>query len=61
MKHKILNRTTYITVNTEVEYDFNGIKVIIEIPHFNPQSEDDITLGIENRAVTEQEKLKESK
>jgi hypothetical protein len=29
----------------------------VDIAHFNPQSNDDIELGISNRAVTEQRKL----
>lgn len=47
-----------ITVNTRVEYDFPGYgKHVVEIPHFNPQSEADIELGILNRAVTEKRNL----
>lgn len=45
------------TVFTKVEYDFNGVKVVVDIPHFMPRSEDDITLGINNREVTELRKL----
>jgi len=46
------------TVKTKVEYDFPGHgKHLVDISHFNPQSNDDIELGISNRAVTEQRKL----
>ena len=48
------------TVMTLVEYDFNGTVVTVNIPHFMPQSEDDIILGITNREVTEFEKLSQS-
>lgn len=57
MNYTILSRRTEETVFTTVEYDFDGEKVVVEVAHFMPQSEDDITLGIENRAVTEQQKL----
>lgn len=45
------------TVFTTIEYDFDGIKVTVEVPHFMPQSEDDIILGINNRGVSERRKL----
>lgn len=45
------------TIFTTVEYDFDGVIVEVEIPHFMPQSKEDIILGIENRAVSEQRKL----
>jgi hypothetical protein len=46
------------TVKTKVEYDFSGYGLhTVDIAHFNPQSNDDIELGISNRAVTEQRKL----
>jgi hypothetical protein len=48
---------TNTIVTTKVEYDIAGELVIVEIPHFNPQSEDDIELGINNRYVTEERKL----
>lgn len=41
------------TVITTVEYEFGDDKVILEIPHFNPQTEDDILLGISNREISE--------
>ena len=43
-------------VKTLVEFDIEGEIVQIEIPHFNPGSEADITLGINNREITERRK-----
>ena len=45
------------TVFTKVEYSLAETIVVVDIPHFMPQSEDDINLGIENRMVTELSKL----
>lgn len=59
MNYKILSRRTEETVITTVEYDFNGEVVVVDVAHFMPQSEDDIILGIENRAVTEQQRLQD--
>lgn len=44
-------------VTTKVEYYINYNIVIVEIPHFNPQSDEDITIGISNREVSERKKL----
>lgn len=44
-------------VTTTVEYYINYNIVIVEIPHFNPQSDEDITIGISNREVSECRKL----
>ena len=58
--NEIPNEGTTLTnkiVTTTVEYDINGEFVIVDIPHFNPQSEADITLGITNREITEERKL----
>ena len=44
-------------VTTTVEFYINDEIVIVEIPHFNPQSDDDITIGITNREVSERKKL----
>ena len=44
-------------VTTTVEYYINDEIVIVEIPHFNPQSDEDITIGISNREVSERRKL----
>lgn len=45
------------TVFTKVEYNFDGPVVVVEVAHFMPQSEDDITLGINNRGVTERRRF----
>jgi hypothetical protein len=45
------------TVFTKVEYSLDETIVVVDIPHFMPQSEDDINLGIDNRMVTELSKL----
>lgn len=57
MNYKILARRSEETVFTTVEYDFDGEIVTVEVAHFMPQSEEDITLGIENRAVSEQRRM----
>lgn len=57
MNYKILARRSEETVFTTVEYDFDGEIVTVEVAHFMPQSEEDITLGIENRAITEQRRM----
>ena len=43
-------------VTTTVEYFINDEIVIVDIPHFNPQSDEDITIGISNREVSERRK-----
>lgn len=49
------------TVVTVVEFIFNiegvEIKKQFTIPHFMPESQDDITLGIENRFISEEREL----
>lgn len=63
MAYKILNRTEttqvveYKTVVITVEYDIDGTLVVTDIAHFQPSNEEDIILGIENREVTERERL----
>lgn len=47
----------YVTAITQVEYSFNGIKVVCDINHFNPQSESDIYNNINSRGLTEELKL----
>jgi hypothetical protein len=49
----------YVMVYTLVEYNFpeNNQTVEVEITHFNPQSEEEIEIGISNRGITEQRKL----
>lgn len=44
-------------VTTTVEYYINDDIVIVDIPHFNPQSNEDIAIGISNREVSERKKL----
>jgi hypothetical protein len=44
-------------VTTKVEYYINDEIIIVEIPHFNPQSDEDIAIGISNREVSERRKL----
>ena len=46
-------------VYTLVEYNFPAYNqtVQVEITHFNPQSEEEIEIGISNRGITEQRKL----
>lgn len=43
------------TLVTQVQFDF--MDRAIWIPHFRPQSEDDILLGISNREITEKKRL----
>ena len=57
MSYKILSRRTEQTVFTTVEYDFDGQIVVVEVAHFMPESEESILAGIENRAVSEQNRL----
>lgn len=49
----------YIMVNTLVEYNFPeyNTTIQVDVSHFNPQSEDEIEVGINNRGITEQRKL----
>lgn len=54
MSFTILNRQESITVNTEVEYTFpDGSVEVINVPHFQPQSEDEILQNIQNRYESE--------
>jgi len=58
MKYKVLSvEAQGENVVTTVEYDFDGTKVTASVQHFHPQTADDITLGIENRAMSEKAKL----
>ena len=45
------------TITTTVEYNFDGVIVTVEVPHFAPQNESDIETGILNRALSEKKKL----
>lgn len=42
---------------TKVQYDLDGKTIEVDIPHFHPKTIDDVKLGIENRASSEQTKL----
>lgn len=53
MEHNILNRRESLTVFTEVEYVFDGVPEIIEVAHFEPQSEEEILQNIQNRYEAE--------
>ena len=58
MTYKILSTRTFNeTLFTEVEYDFDGTIIIVEIPHSMPQTSQDVISGIINRASLEQTKL----
>jgi len=58
MTYKILNtQANEETITTTVEYNFDGVVVTVDIPHFMPQSELDIETGILNRAASEKRKL----
>ena len=58
MTYKILStRTVGETLFTEVEYDFDGTIVTVDVPHFMPQTSQDVITGIVNRATSEQVKL----
>jgi hypothetical protein len=57
MAYTILSRRTEQTVFTTVEYNFDGQVVVVEVAHFMPESEESIITGIENRAVSEQNRL----
>ncbi len=48
------------TLNTKVEFDFEGKKVETVISHFQPTSREEIFANIENRAASEDQKLKAS-
>jgi hypothetical protein len=46
------------TVNTTIEYNFENYgKHTVVISHFDPKNNEDIELGIKNRAITELKKL----
>ena len=49
----------YVMVYTLIEYYYiqYDTKVTIEVTHFNPQTEADIELGINNMGITEERKL----
>lgn len=45
------------TINTKVQYNFDGTILVIDIPHFMPQTMQDIETGILNRAASEKRKM----
>lgn len=61
MTYKILStRQVDETLFTTIEYNFDGNIVTTEIPHFMPNTEDEITQNIINRALTEIAKIQAS-
>lgn len=58
MTYKILNtKVVNEHVVTEVEYNFNGTIVNLEVFHFMPKSQSEIEQNIINRAYSEKERL----
>ncbi len=58
MIYKILKVTEQDdTITTQVEYDIEGTIVIVDVAHFQPNGDSDITLGITNRYTTEMYKI----
>ena len=57
MSYEIISREIIVntTVFTKVKFDF--LEEEIDVAHFNPQSEEDILLGISNREISERNKL----
>lgn len=49
------------TVITKVEYTFGKEVVIIDVSHFAPKSQEDIDIGISNRALSELSKMENIK
>ena len=53
-----LSRRDQITTIVTTQYTLSdGSVIVIDVPIFMPQSEDDITLGLTNRGITEENKL----
>ena len=58
MTYKIISkRQDSDTLFTTVEYNFDGVILTIDVPHFQPQSVKEVITGIENRGVSEERKL----
>jgi hypothetical protein len=58
MTYKILStRQVEITLFTTVEYNFDGLLHIVEIPHFMPESQEAIEQNIINGAESELARL----
>jgi len=54
MTYKILDRNEIITISTTVEFTFDdNTTEVIDIQHFEPESEDIIIKNIENRYESE--------
>jgi len=54
MTYKILSiKLNDDTIFTEVEYDIDGDKFQVTVPHFRPQTADDVAKGIVNRLMSE--------
>lgn len=58
MTYKILNtRVVGEHIVTEVEYNFDGTVITVEIYHFMPESQSEIEQNVLNRAYSEKRKL----
>ena len=50
------------TLFTDIEYTFDsGEVIIVSVAHFQPQSKEEVIIGIENRGISEEQKLNASK
>jgi len=62
MEYKIISkRQDSDTLLTTVEYNFDGVVLTIEIPHFQPQAVKEVITGIVNRGASEERKLHAAK
>lgn len=58
MTYKIIKTDVYgDTINTTVEYNFDGKIITIDVAHFMPQNQQDIETGILNRAASEKRRI----
>lgn len=58
MTYKILSTRTFNeTLFTEVEYNFDGTLVTVDVAHFMPKTSEEVITNIVNRASSEQVKL----
>jgi len=58
MTYKIIEtRQADITLITKVEYNFDGVIITVEVPHFMPKSQAEIEQNIINAAQGELAKL----
>lgn len=56
--YKENSRRDQVTTIVNVTYTLSdGSQVIVDVPIFMPQSEDDILLGIKNRGITEENRI----